>query len=303
MARIYTRKADIQLLDYSPQASYPLDLDVFPISDLRQRGSKEKVRTTHRYAFHMLVCVTKGTCTQLVDLKPVRCGAGSLLFLRPSQLHNFGREEDWDGWIMLFRSEFLLTSSVPARDLHFVVDLEQFPEHMRLSESEMHNVVRAILQMREDTKTDAPPDAIHALLRFQVYALLSRLNIFLRRRESSGAPNNRELRLFKRFRHLVERHFFRRHRVAEYAGQLGCTERSLTRATTAAAGMNAKSFIAVRINLEAKRLLVHTDMPVTLIAEKLGFGEATNFTKFFRRDTGCTPSQFRLGKVADGSRH
>ena len=60
-----------------------------------------------------------------------------------------------------------------------------------------------------------------------------------------------------------------------------------------AVGMTAKAFIATRINLEAKRLLAHTDLPITDLAETLGFEETTNFTKFFKRETGCTPTEFR----------
>lgn len=299
MARIKKRSADIKRLDYSPRAPYRLDLEIFPVSDLRRRGSKEKVRTTHRYAFHMLVCVTDGTCTQLVDFKPVRCEPGSLLTLRPSQAHNFGHDEDWDGWIILFRSEFLLTSSAAARELKLTVDLERFPEHLRLRDSELRSVTDVISQMREDTTIDAAPEDMHALLRYQLYALLSRLGIFHGRRATKDASSSRTFRLFKRFQQLVERRFSKWHRVTEYAAQLGCTERSLTRAATAAAGMNAKAFIASRINLEAKRLLVHTDFPVGLIAEKLGFEEATNFSKFFRREMGCTPAEFRRQQVAE----
>jgi len=61
----------------------------------------------------------------------------------------------------------------------------------------------------------------------------------------------------------------------------------------AAMGMTAKAFIAAPINLEAKRLLAHTDLLVAIIAEKLGFEEATNFSKFFKREVACTPAQFR----------
>jgi AraC-like DNA-binding protein len=57
--------------------------------------------------------------------------------------------------------------------------------------------------------------------------------------------------------------------------------------------MSAKAFISKRINLEAKRLLVHTDFPVGVIAERLGFQEATHFSKFFKRETSCTPKEFR----------
>jgi AraC-like DNA-binding protein len=58
--------------------------------------------------------------------------------------------------------------------------------------------------------------------------------------------------------------------------------------------MSAKAFISARINLEAKRLLAHTVLPVSVIAERLGFEEATHFSKFFKRNTGCTPTEFRL---------
>jgi AraC-like DNA-binding protein len=59
------------------------------------------------------------------------------------------------------------------------------------------------------------------------------------------------------------------------------------------AGVNAKDFIASRINLEAKRLLAHTVLPIAAIGEQLGFQDPTNFVKFFRRAVGCTPGQFR----------
>jgi hypothetical protein len=45
--------------------------------------------------------------------------------------------------------------------------------------------------------------------------------------------------------------------------------------------------------LEAKRLLVHSQLPIASINHQLGFDEATNFFKYFKRDTGTTPNVFR----------
>jgi AraC-like DNA-binding protein len=59
------------------------------------------------------------------------------------------------------------------------------------------------------------------------------------------------------------------------------------------AGVGAKGCIDNRVLLEAKRLLVHTDLPAGAIGQRLGFPEATVFTKFFRRHTGLTPTGFR----------
>ena len=92
---------------------------------------------------------------------------------------------------------------------------------------------------------------------------------------------------------LVDERFAQWHQVADYADDLCYTEKSLARAVAAAAGTTAKAFIAARINLEAKRLLAHTDLPVITIAEKLGFDGPTNFSKFFKREAHCTPAEFR----------
>jgi AraC-like DNA-binding protein len=300
--RTKKQSADIQRLDYHAPESYRLDLEIFPVTDLVRRGSKEQVRATHRYAFHMLVCVTHGACMQLVDFEPMACEPGSMLVLRPGQAHSFGHDEDWDGWVILFRSEFLLTASAPARELKLAVDLEGFPEHVRLDGQQLRTVMDAIAQMRKDTMIDAPAPEMHALLRYQLYALLSRLSILHGRQSGQGVLNSRALQRFKRFRQLVEECFSKWHQVAEYAERLGCTEKSLMRAATVAAGMSAKAFVTSRINLEAKRLLVHTDASVAMVAEKLGFQEATNFSKFFKRETGCTPAEFRRRHAVENSR-
>jgi AraC-like DNA-binding protein len=292
------RRAEIQRLDYRPSGTYRLDLEIFSVSDLRRRVGKEQLRSTHRYAFHVLVCITQGTCTHLVDFKPIRCEPGSLLALRPGQAHNFGLEEGWDGWMILFRPELLLPSPAVAPDLNLVVGLERLPEHLPLHDNELRSVTDAIAQMREDAGIDAPPKDVHALLRYQLSALLLRLSIFHDRQEARVGASARVLQRFKNFQQLVEKNFAKWHQVAEYAEQLGCTAKSLTRATREAAGMNAKAFITSRINLEAKRLLAHTDVSVTLIAESLGFEEVTNFIKFFKRDTGCTPAEFRRRQAA-----
>lgn len=287
------RGEDIHSLNYRPRAPYQLDLDIFSVADLRQRGSKEKVQATHRYEFHALVCVTQGTCTQMVDFEPIPCAPGSLLVLRPGQAHNYGQDEDWDGWNVLFRPEFILPVSTSPRDLRTAVDLDRLPRHIVLSGDHLQAVTDSIQQMRKDTQFDAPSDDLHALLRHQLHALLMRLAILQGQQRAHEPVVSPALQRFKRFQQLVEENFARWHLVADYASHLGYTEKSLARAVEAAMGMNAKAFIAARVNLEAKRLLVHTDLSIASIADKLGFEEATNFSKFFKRETGCTPAEFR----------
>lgn len=276
--RARNRDSVLARLDYEPTDPYSLDLEIFSVLTLRKRLGKQ-LQLPHRYTFGMLVCVTSSACTQLVDFKSVRCKAGSVLVLRPGQAHRFGNDQGWDGWILLFRPEFIPTS--------------QMPEHIALRDPVYRVVVDAILRMREDAEIAAPAAEVNALLRQQFYALLLRLSIAQGRTDPESDVTSNSVQRFKAFQQLVETRFAPWHQVAQYANRLGCSEKSLTRAALQVAGVTAKAAIAARINLEAKRLLAHSTMPVTLIGEHLGFDDPTNFVKFFKRETACTPGEFR----------
>lgn len=287
------KPSPIKRLGYLPRATYPLDLEAFTMSELRKRDPSEAVRATHQYDFHTLVCVTQGTCTQVVDFEPIRCAPGSLLAIRPGQAHNYGRTGDWEGWNVLFRPEFVLPVSGATRSLQLAVDLQRLPEHLVLGSQHLRTVTQSIEQLHADARLEAPFDEVNALLRHQLHALLTRLSILHGRQQTQEPMMSAAMQRFNRFQQLVEERFAQWHQVADYAGRLACTEKSLTRAVTATVGTTAKAFITARIVLEAKRLLVHTDLPVATIAGQLGFDEATNFGKFFRREVGGAPAVFR----------
>ena len=285
-------RTSVTWLDYQP-AGPGFDVEIFPFSDLRRRAAPAQIRAVHRYAFHMLVCVTRGEVTQLVDFLPVACGQGSLLVLRPGQVHSFGTHEGWDGWMVLFRPEFLPPEAQAGADLLPVFGLDRLPDHVSLPASDFAVIAEAIARMQQDATCEAPKRSLHTLLRYQLCALLSRLTILHDRQAAAEVVQSYRLRRFAKFRRLVEQNYAGWHRVASYARALGCTEKSLTRAASEACGQSAKKVITGRIVLEAKRLLAQTDEPVHVIADGLGFVEATNFAKVFKRETGLAPVGFR----------
>jgi AraC-like DNA-binding protein len=42
-------------------------------------------------------------------------------------------------------------------------------------------------------------------------------------------------------------------------------------------------------------------MSISLIGERLGFQDPTNFVKFFKREVGCTPGEFRYRQAEPGA--
>ena len=43
----------------------------------------------------------------------------------------------------------------------------------------------------------------------------------------------------------------------------------------------------------AKKLLTETQLPVNTVADKVGYGNHSYFSKLFRRETGLTPQEWR----------
>lgn len=285
-------RTKVDQIEYRPRGR-ELDVEVFLFSDLRRRVPRRELLALYHYSFHTLICVTEGDVTQLVDFQPVACSAGSLLVLRPGQVHSFGSDEGWDGWMVLFRADFLPSETQTTADLLPALGLDRLPDHLSLSMGDFQGVREVITRMRLDTESDASPKDVHALLRYQLCALLVRLTILQDQHVGTSVARSPGVQRFAKFRRLVEQNHAGWHQVSDYAAALSCTEKSLTRAALEATGQSAKTVITARIALEAKRLLVHTDRPIFLIAEGLGFEESSNFAKFFKRETGCTPIHFR----------
>jgi AraC-like DNA-binding protein len=291
-------KDAVERIRYRPRGRYAFDVELLRMSELRQRVGPGPLQRPHRLEYHELVCVTRGRCVHSVDFEPVACAAGSVIVQQPFQTEQFDVESDWDGWLVLFRPEFLPRAlgrtdetSMPGLDLPRL--MAGLPNHLALPPHEFQAVQELLARMDADAASGGPAQQVQALLRYQLCGLLVRLGLAADAGRAGTPPAAGEQRRFQRLRELLEQWHAHWHQVTPYAQALGCSEKTLSRTTKAMAGTNAKAFIAARLALEAKRLLTHSAPSVGAIADQLGFDDASNFVKFFRRNAGCTPTEFR----------
>ena len=92
---------------------------------------------------------------------------------------------------------------------------------------------------------------------------------------------------------LIEHDFISNRQVRSYAIRLGISSNYLNVLTQRYFGKSALEMINERVTLEIKRLLLRTDYDISEIAYKLGFNELSYFSRFFRRNTGMSPHEFR----------
>ncbi len=97
-------------------------------------------------------------------------------------------------------------------------------------------------------------------------------------------------------RKLVEEHFQKERQLAFYADKLAMTVDRLNDHVKRATGVTAGHLIRHRVLTEAKRQLVFTSEPIHEIAYDLAFSDPSHFARFFRKQTGTTPHEFRAAR-------
>jgi AraC family transcriptional regulator, transcriptional activator of pobA len=97
-------------------------------------------------------------------------------------------------------------------------------------------------------------------------------------------------------RKLVEEHFHKERQLAFYADRLAMTVDRINDHVRRATGVTAGHLIRQRVLTEAKRQLVFTSQPIHEIAYDLAFSDPSHFARFFRKQTGTTPHEFRAAR-------
>jgi AraC family transcriptional activator of pobA len=97
-------------------------------------------------------------------------------------------------------------------------------------------------------------------------------------------------------RQLIEEHFQTERQLAFYAAKLAMTVDRLNDHVKRATGVTAGHLIRQRVLTEAKRQLVFTNQPINEIAYALAFSDPSHFARFFRKQTGAAPQEFRAAR-------
>jgi AraC family transcriptional activator of pobA len=103
----------------------------------------------------------------------------------------------------------------------------------------------------------------------------------------------RARRYLSEFTNLIEQDYMHHHQLTFYATKIGISTAHLNAVCREFIQRSALDLIHARIMLEAKRNLVYTSLTIKTVAEMLGFADPAYFTRFFKRQAGLSPKEFR----------
>lgn len=281
-----------EIINYKFKPGLRLEFEIQSIQSLYKKH-KNILTAPHRADFYHILIVRKGKGTHLIDFKPVKLMPNSVLFIKKGNVHFFDESADIDGDLILFTDNFFCRNSDDLKFLHSTILFNDLLDSAPLKFVASKNpFTRAIEAMKNEL--------INKSKEFHYENLQNLLHNFLieahREKKTQGfieLQKGANLDYTLLFNELIDKYFLTTKSVKEYADLIHVSEKRLSNATSAILGKSPKEIINERVILEAKRLLVHTNQSIKEISFHLGFGETTNFIKYFKLQTGNTPTEFR----------
>ncbi|HUG99570.1 MAG TPA: helix-turn-helix domain-containing protein [Gammaproteobacteria bacterium] len=245
----------------------------------------------HRLDFHEILLVTRGSGRVWLDDRQEPVRPGRVFFTAPGQVRRW-QVRTLDGVCLFFAADFLADFFQDALFLHTrrMWAPDRGSPALTLGRDDQRWLRARLGDMRRELGgiDEATPHVLRAAL-YEVLVRLDRLYA-ARVRPASATVSVRHA---VRFRQLLDAHLGARRRVGDYAALLGLTPGHLNDLARRHLGRSAGTVIRERLAAEARRRLLHTDDPAARIAGQLGFDDPAYFSRFFRRETGVSPTRFR----------
>ncbi len=271
-----------------------LGIEPMTITELRKKVASKRLTQPQRINFFMLMLITKGHGSHTIDFIDWAVFPGQMLFVRPGQVQQWHAEDDFEALLILIDPSTLphQNGQIFSQELN-LLGLDEWTSGFAVTEEVLNLIETGFRQLRMDFDLFDGEGLDIALIRHELLTLLIRIARLQKQIQNTSSQMSRNQLTYRLFVQAVESSFSNQHSLQYYARRLGYSESTISRACRAAEGRSAKEIISRRITLEAKRLLIHSTASVAEVSHQLGFSETTNFVKFFRRNTGVTPYNFK----------
>jgi len=248
------------------------------------------VEEPHRHDSYLMVFFTNGSGLHEVDFDQFGIKRGSLFVLQPGQMHHWSLSEDIEGFVIIFSQELynLYFGQKKINEYNFYHSIHNRPE-MVFEENEIPNLLPYFdLLIQENNHEN----------KFQLDKMLNLLDcihIEISRKYSETYSHQTHSYNIKinSFERLLEQYFRMEKLPSFYADKLNITLKHLNRICNEILQKTATEVITDRVILEIKRMLIDKQLSINEIAFAVGYEDYSYFSRFFKKQTGISPTEFR----------
>ncbi|MEU1117149.1 MULTISPECIES: AraC family transcriptional regulator [unclassified Streptomyces] len=272
----------------------------FAIGTFDTIGPMSRAPFPHRHTFHEIVHVTGGTGGHVVDLSRFALRPPHLCFIAPGQVHHWEGVTGLEGRVILFTDDFLVDH--PAD--RYVLRALARRSWLDLTDDTARDTARLVADLDAEYREGAA--GFQSVLRALLHILVVRSARLPAPRPAAAPPppvhdglpsasHSRPGSVASEFETLLGAPAGVVRSVRACAERLGVSVSYLSEAVKAATGRTPGELIRQARVHEAKRLLLRTELSVRQVAQRVGFDDPAYFCRFFRRETGASPGDFRRG--------
>jgi AraC family transcriptional regulator, transcriptional activator of pobA len=275
------------------EASQDVDERFLHVESIAERSRRHDwtIRPHAHRDLHHLLFVSRGGGVFHAEGAAHDFAAPSLISVPFSCVHGFDFKTGTDGWIVTASSALLARISREHVELTPVFeDASVVP--LTTNGSALAPLFESLVA---EFRSNLP------VRRAAAESWLTTIAVATLRRKMELAPNasrapNSDSVLTARFRQLIETNYRSPMSIADYAKRLYISPERLRVACVRTTTSSPLALLNARRLLEAKRSLLYTNMNVAVIAEACGFADPAYFSRFFTRNTGKSPREYRLGR-------
>ncbi|GAO45465.1 helix-turn-helix domain-containing protein [Flavihumibacter petaseus] len=247
---------------------------------------KRVIEKPHRHDFFIITLFDKANGTHTIDSIEHSIGGRQAHVLFPGQMHKWDIKSGTIGYQLMIERNFF-EQFAP----YFRFSFTNYQNHpvIQLSVGAFRQLLYEFEAIRDELKNR---DSLMHLISARaavIAAIVSREaeKVFGEFKVYQSQPR------LAAFNMLIDEHFKEQKFVNFYAGKLHVTPNYLNILCKKNLKISATQLIQQRVCTEAKRLLQSTSLTVKEIAFELGFSDQAYFSRFFKEQTGSTPSGFR----------
>lgn len=265
--------------------SYPLhDLgDMFFEMTTIEDANEYYFKDAHRHDFYELLWFTGVTDEQLhyIDFNKCLIQNNQIFLLLPGQVHHLDQQGK-QGYLMAMSKDFF--ERIVGSDMAWFVS---YSCNFNLVLS--HDLLPVLNTLTDLIKREYQAERRAVII--ESYLRSWFLHCIEAQRQLNPKPYS-DLRM-QTLIELIELQYRKQRSADFYARQLSVSAKRLNELTRESYGKTISQLINDRLILEAKRAIGCIDKPIKEISYELGFSEPSYFTRFFGKQTGLAPQDFR----------
>jgi AraC family transcriptional regulator, transcriptional activator of pobA len=268
--------------------------DAVHIEDIQSRSRKYlwKIGTHRHTLLSQCVFVATGPVTVALDETQTVLAGPAVMIIPAGTVHSFRFRPDTQGHVLTVQLTRVMSMATAVHQAP-IERLFSMPRAIDLQD-DPHLAARVAQLLEQLDNEFKQPDSLAAPV--GSWLACCTLWILAQAAVTHGMPvlhGALDAQRLRRFRHLVESQYLKHWPVRRYARHLALSETSLNRLCRRLAGSTAFDLIQHRLALEARRRLVFAAGSVSGIAGELGFKDPAYFSRFFLRQSGVSPKEFR----------